>query len=186
MPRFSDTQAILLSAAAARTNLNVLPVPDTIRLKGGALDRTVRALLDRGFITDGTGTGATAQPTTGGNRLVITPKGLAAIGVEVPEAGSTLSGDGPGAGRSTDTVVRPDRPGGKLGVLLDAVARPTGATLDEGASYVWGAAEDDYDGRASARLTGPSRRRCAARALGRAPAQSATRGERRRVSGSST
>ena len=131
MPRLSDTQAILLTAAAARADLSLLPVLDTIGLKGGALDRTVRALLDRGFITDGTGTGATAQPTTGGNRLVITPKGLAAIGVEVPEAGSTLSGDGPGAGRSTDTVVRPDRPGGKLGVLLDAVARPTGATLDE-------------------------------------------------------
>ena len=47
MPRLSDTQAILLSAAAARTNLNVLPVPDTIGLKGGALDRTVKALLDR-------------------------------------------------------------------------------------------------------------------------------------------
>ena len=131
MPRLSDTQAILLSAAAARTNLNVLPVPDTIRLKGGALDRTVRALLDRGFITDGIGSDTMAQPASGGTRLVITPKGLAAIGVEVPEAGPTLSGDGPGAGRSTDTVVRPDRPGGKLGVLLDAVARPTGATLDE-------------------------------------------------------
>ena len=131
MPRLSDTQAILLSAAAARTNLNVLPVPDTIRLKGGALDRTVRALLDGGFITDGTDTGPTAQPTTDGNRPVISPKGLAAIGVEVPEAGPTLSGDGPGAGRSTDATIRRDRPGGKLGVLLDAVARPTGATLDE-------------------------------------------------------
>ena len=131
MPRLSDTQAILLTAAAARTDLSLLPVPDTIRLKGGALDRTVKALLDRGFVTDGTGTGATAQPTTGGNHLVITPKGLAAIGVESPDAGSTLSLDGPGAGRGTDAAIRPDRPGGKLGVLLDAVARPTGATLDE-------------------------------------------------------
>ena len=64
MPRLSDTQAILLSAAAARPDLSLLPVPDAIRLKGGALDRTVKALLDRGFITDGTG--PTAQATGGG------------------------------------------------------------------------------------------------------------------------
>ncbi|HRW15543.1 DUF3489 domain-containing protein [Amaricoccus sp.] len=131
MPRLSDTQAILLTAAAARTDLSLLPVPDTIRLKGGALDRTVKALLDRGFVTDGTGTGATAQPTTGGNHLVITPKGLAAIGPEIRDVGPPASVDGPGAGQKTDTAVRPDRPGGKLGILLDAVARPTGATLDE-------------------------------------------------------
>ena len=131
MPRLSDTQAILLSAAAARPDLSLLPVPDTIRLKGGALDRTVRALLDGGFITDGTDTGPTAQPTTDGNRPVISPKGLAAIGVEIRDAGPPVSGDGPGAGQRTDTAHMPVRPGGKLGVLLDAVARPTGATLDE-------------------------------------------------------
>ena len=129
MPRLSDTQAILLSAAAARPDLSLLPVPDAIRLKGGALDRTVKALLDRGFITDGTG--PTAQPASGGNRPVITPKGLAAIGVEKPEAGPTQSRDVASSAQSTDTAARPDRPGGKLGVLLDAVARPTGATLHE-------------------------------------------------------
>ena len=131
MPRLSDTQAILLTAAAARADLSLLPVLDTIGLKGGALDRTVRALLDGGFITDGTDTGPTAQPTTDGNRPVISPKGLAAIGVEKPEAGPTQSRDVASSAQSTDTAARPDRPGGKLGVLLDAVARPTGATLHE-------------------------------------------------------
>ncbi|MCC0066627.1 MAG: DUF3489 domain-containing protein [Rhodovulum sp.] len=131
MPRLSDTQAILLTAAAARTDLSLLPVPDTIRLKGGALRRTVKSLLDRGFIADGIGSDTMAQPASGGTRLVITPKGLAAIGVDVPEAGPTLSGDVASSAQSTDTAARPDRPGGKLGVLLDAVARPTGATLDE-------------------------------------------------------
>ena len=77
MPRLSDTQAILLTAAAARTDLSLLPVPDTIRLKGGALRRTVKSLLDRGFIADGIGSDTMAQPASGGTRLVITPKGLA-------------------------------------------------------------------------------------------------------------
>ncbi|HMQ94821.1 MAG TPA: DUF3489 domain-containing protein [Amaricoccus sp.] len=131
MPRLSDTQTILLTAAAARPDLRLLPVPDRIRLKGGALERTVKALFDRGFVTDGTGTGPTAQPTTDSNRLVVTPKGLAAIGVEIPDAGPPASGDCRSARRSTDASLRPDRPGGKLGILLDAVARPTGATLDE-------------------------------------------------------
>ena len=52
MPRLSDTQAVLLTAAAARPDLTLLPVPDTIRLNGAALDRTVRSLLSRGFIAE--------------------------------------------------------------------------------------------------------------------------------------
>jgi hypothetical protein len=40
-----DTQAILLSAAAAYPDHGVLPPPDTISLKGAALDRTLRALV---------------------------------------------------------------------------------------------------------------------------------------------
>jgi hypothetical protein len=43
MPRLSDTQAVLLAAAAARGDLSVLPPPETVRLKGAALDRTLRA-----------------------------------------------------------------------------------------------------------------------------------------------
>jgi hypothetical protein len=36
MPKLSDTQAVLLAAAAARGDLSVLPPPETIRLKGAA------------------------------------------------------------------------------------------------------------------------------------------------------
>jgi hypothetical protein len=34
MPKLSDTQAVLLAAAAARGDLSVLPAPETIRLLG--------------------------------------------------------------------------------------------------------------------------------------------------------
>ena len=55
MPRLSDTQAVLLAAAAARGDLSVLPPPETIRLKVAALDRTLRALAARGLIAEAAG-----------------------------------------------------------------------------------------------------------------------------------
>ena len=36
VPKLSDTQAILLAAAAARPDLSVLPAPETLGLKGAA------------------------------------------------------------------------------------------------------------------------------------------------------
>ena len=44
MPKLSDTQAVLLAAAAARSDLSVLPPPETLGLKGAALERTLKAL----------------------------------------------------------------------------------------------------------------------------------------------
>jgi DNA-binding MarR family transcriptional regulator len=122
MPKLSDTQAVLLAAAAARRDLSLLPVPDTIKLTGAALDRTIRSLRSRGFIHE--------EPTRPGSRraqptapcLVITLAGLAAIGIEIPEAAPIQAEDAPAS---------PTRPGGKLGDLLDALAMPRGATLDE-------------------------------------------------------
>ena len=46
------TQAVLLAASAARPDLSVLPVPATLKLKGAALERSLRAMLDRGLIAD--------------------------------------------------------------------------------------------------------------------------------------
>ena len=50
MPKLTDTQAGLLAAAAARSDLSVLPPPETLRLKGAALERTLKALQGRGLI----------------------------------------------------------------------------------------------------------------------------------------
>ena len=43
MPRLSDTQAVLLAAAAARSDRSVLPPPATLRLKGAALAQALNA-----------------------------------------------------------------------------------------------------------------------------------------------
>jgi len=125
MPRLSDTQAVLLAAAAARRDFSVLPPPDTIRLKGAALDRTLRALVTRGLIAE-----AAKRSKWASNRLVVTPSGLEAISVETAEPVREVLV----AASDREKQTSPEgsqRPGGKLGVLLAAVTRPEGATLGD-------------------------------------------------------
>jgi hypothetical protein len=50
MTKLSDTQAILLSAAAQRPDGNLLPLPGSLR--GGAATKVVAALLARGLIRE--------------------------------------------------------------------------------------------------------------------------------------
>ena len=125
MPKLSDTQAVLLAAAATRRDFSVLPPPETIRLKGAALDRTLRALVTRGLIAE-----EAKRSKWASNRLVVIPSGLAAIGVETAEPAREVLV----AASDREKQTSPEgsqRPGGKLGVLLEAVARPEGATLGD-------------------------------------------------------
>ena len=50
MTRLSDTQLVILSAAAQRDDLSVLPLPDTLSLKGGAVDKVLTSLKAKGLI----------------------------------------------------------------------------------------------------------------------------------------
>ena len=150
VPKLSDTQAVLLAAAAARPGLSVLPAPEALRLKGAALERTLSALLGRGLIAAApTAARAKMSKWVGGpdadaadrRRLIITAAGLEAIGVESAQAGDGTP-DAVPAQRAYPETQRA-RPGGKLGVLLDAVSRPEGATLgDLSAAAGWPAAYD--------------------------------------------
>ena len=91
MTKLSDTQAILLSAAAQRADGNLLPLPGSLR--GGAAVKVVGALLARGLarekMTDRTTRADSALNTVWRNEddgravlLRVTPEGLAAIGIE--------------------------------------------------------------------------------------------------------
>ena len=91
MTKLSDTQSIILSAAAQRADGNVLPLPGSLR--GGAATKVVGALLARGLIreqvTDSLRKADAAlntiwrnEPDGRGVLLLITPAGLDAIGVE--------------------------------------------------------------------------------------------------------
>jgi DNA-binding MarR family transcriptional regulator len=78
MTRLSDTQLVILTAAAQRADLSVLPLPETLKLKGGALTKVMDSLRNRGLIrvieTEG-------RP----QRVVITSEGMAAIGVALDD-----------------------------------------------------------------------------------------------------
>ena len=50
MTKLSDTQLVILSAAAQRADLSVLPLPDSLKLKGGALNKVMDSLRNRGLI----------------------------------------------------------------------------------------------------------------------------------------
>jgi hypothetical protein len=90
MSKLSDTQAMILSAAAQRPDGNLLPLPGSLR--GGAAGKVVMALLTRGLIceevTDSSKAAASLntvwrnEDDGGAVMLRITPAGFEAIGVE--------------------------------------------------------------------------------------------------------
>ena len=91
MTRLSDTQAIILSAAAQRPDGNVLPLPGSLR--GGAATKVVGALLSRGLIREhvvdsprkadaAMNTIWRNEPDGRGVLLLVTAAGLEAIGIE--------------------------------------------------------------------------------------------------------
>jgi hypothetical protein len=92
MTKLSDTQAVILSAASQREDGAVLPLPETVQIKGGAVDKVLRSLKTKGLIDpQGAPRGDNSPP------LRITRAGLRAIGVETEDdapAGPTAADTG--------------------------------------------------------------------------------------------
>jgi hypothetical protein len=83
MTKLSDTQAVILSAAAQRDDGAVLPLPETLKIKGGAVDKVLGSLKAKGLIDhQGAPRGDNPPP------LRITRAGLQVIGVETEEDAS--------------------------------------------------------------------------------------------------
>jgi hypothetical protein len=114
MAKLSDTQLVILGAAAPRPNLSVLPLPDSIKLKGGALAKVMDSLRNRGLIRV---LGADGGP----ERVIITSEGMAAIGIEQGADGAPAGAVEP----ETAPAGRQRRP---------AVEAPTPATEGDGAA----------------------------------------------------
>jgi hypothetical protein len=157
MTRLSNTQLVILGAAAQRADLSVLPLPDSLKLKGGALAKVMDSLRNRGLIRV---LGADGGP----ERVVITSEGMAAIGVETdgdeapvgatrPDAAPTsaetgAADEGPAEAAEADTVAAPAagepeaaprqpgarptaRAGTKQALMIDMLKRPEGATVEQ-------------------------------------------------------
>jgi hypothetical protein len=150
MTKLSDTQLVILGAAAQREDRNVLPLPGSLR--GGAAAKVVGALLSRGLIAE-TATDSQTKADAALNRiwrndedgrailLHITDAGLAAIGVEQDGGDSAPKGadaassadasqDAPAA---TDPApkARTPREGTKQAKLIEMLRAEGGATIDE-------------------------------------------------------
>ena len=98
MTKLSDTQAVILSAAAQRDDRAVLPLPETLKLKGGAVAKVLGSLKAKGLIDhQGTPRGDDPPP------LRITRAGLEAIGVEAED-------DAPEGATPADTARRRPTP----------------------------------------------------------------------------
>jgi hypothetical protein len=83
MTKLSDTQAVILSAASQRADGAVLPLPQTLKIKGGAVDKVLSSLMAKGLIDhQGAPRGDNPPP------LRITRAGLKAIRVETEDDAS--------------------------------------------------------------------------------------------------
>jgi hypothetical protein len=86
MTKLSDTQAVILSAASQREDGAVLPLPETLKIKGGAVDKVLGSLKAKGLIDhQGAPRGDNPPP------LRITRAGLEAIGVKPEGEGQTTA-----------------------------------------------------------------------------------------------
>ena len=154
MTKLSDTQLLILSAAAQRDDRNVLPLPGSLR--GGAATKVVGALLSRGLIVETT-TDSQTKADAALNRvwrndedgrailLHITDAGLAAIGIEpeaareggdtAPEGATEAPTTEPATETTTDATPAPKarkpREGTKQAQLIAMLRTPEGATIDE-------------------------------------------------------
>ena len=148
MTKLSDTQAVILSAAAQRDGHNALPLPPNLR--GGAAAKVVGAMLSKGLIEEVDANLRGSEPVwreTGdghGITLVATRTGLAAIGIE-PEDANTAPAGATGAPTEEpvpDTPTEPKaapktrtpREGTKQATLIAMLRAPEGATIEEIAS----------------------------------------------------
>ncbi len=149
MPKLSDSQLVILSAAARRQDGTVLPLPRSLKVNKAAATTVLKSLLKKGLAAERPAAADAAhwRETRDGGRtaLVITDTGLQAIGVEVDRKTSKQSpstkprpkqrrrraepkpsGTKPKGGTPPPAV----RPGTKQALLIDLLKRKKGATIE--------------------------------------------------------
>jgi len=129
MPKLTDTQLVILAAAAKRDDGSILPLPKKLKAKAGAMDGMLKDLTKKKLASEQPATGtstrwreaADGQATT----LVITRAGLRAIGAELGSPQEAAEAPGTAATRQK----RQKSASPKAGRTRDAKSlrrRPTG------------------------------------------------------------
>ncbi len=145
MTKLSDTQALILSAAAQRPDHIALPLPDSLR--GGAAAKVVSTMIAKGLVEEVDANirkGETVWRETGdghGVTLIATDAGFAAIGIEREDANAAPAGamDAPTEEPTPDLPTEPQaapktrtpREGTKQARLIAMLSAPDGATIEE-------------------------------------------------------
>jgi len=138
MTRLTDTQLIVLSAAAARDGGSILPLPKSIR--GGAVTKVVDALIGKGLVER-----IVDDRPAVDDVLKITREGLIAINADPDESAPAADvgqsaepapstrGSRKKAATAPDTPKEPrkKREGTKQAVLIDMLKRDEGATIGQ-------------------------------------------------------
>ena len=150
MSNLTDSQLVILSAAAKRADGAVLPLPKSLKLKGGAATSVLKSLIKKGLVgeTPAAADAVAWREAEDGRRvtLIITDASLQVIGVE-PGHGTKKRAAASEARpkkrrqRTTRRAVDPKpkaktaaaavRPGTKQALLIDLLKRKNGATIDE-------------------------------------------------------
>jgi hypothetical protein len=155
MPRLTDTQRVLLSAASRRDDGTLLPLPKRVTIETRALTRVLKTLLKKELVIEQPAAteGIPWRESPDGQRfmLVISPAGIDAIGVK-------QNGEGPkpdkGARQISKASLRRSmrsprnqrksaatigvRPGTKLALLVEMLRHQNGASITEiGAATGW-------------------------------------------------
>jgi len=133
MTKLTDTQLVVLSAAANREDGSILPLPSN--LKGGAAAKVVDGLIRRG-LAERIESDRIAVP----DLIRITRAGLEAIHVEPDEEEPAQAEAEPNTKRKRRRKAaskkradgeRRTRAGTKQALLIDMLRRPEGATVDQ-------------------------------------------------------
>ena len=142
MSKLTETQTLILSRASQQADRIALPLPD--RLRGGAANKVIVPLIQKGFLDEVEADIRNGEPTwrkTGdghGTTLVITDAGLEALGIEADSAPQSRdeADVSPSGGNHSDAatdapVCRAPRAGTKLATLVEMLRSDGGATCDE-------------------------------------------------------
>jgi hypothetical protein len=113
--KLTNTQTIILKAAAGRPDGNIEPLPPTLR--GGARAKVIEGLLARGLVVD-----------AGGQHL-LTDAGYAAVGKRRPIPKGIQKLDAPDDLTKREATAPTIRPGTKLAAIIEAMRSPGGATI---------------------------------------------------------
>ncbi len=134
MPRLTDTQTIILSTAAQRTDNLAMPLPKG--LHGAAAKKVITMMIGRGWLEEVDADLRKGEPLwreTGdghGTTLVATDAGLLAIGLE-PVVVKTMAAIRTHAAQPPASKPPTPRAGTKQAQVIALLQRPQGASIAE-------------------------------------------------------